>query len=253
MTDDEQAVSASGGTMRRLTEPPGTTPEVDLDALESLRREPEGLRPAGDPPYAAPGDVVHWHYGHGSDLLRVVRDDARGLVAWLPSGSQRRVPAPRDGLGARERSLAERARIARERDYDLEVRTWRGDGILRIVPTGAPWSVWLFWEDGAFEGWYVNLEMPHRRPPGGADHTHTRDLTLDLWLGADGDLWIKDEDELEAARLHGNKTNAQAASIRALADRARVELIEPRAWPLDPTWVVWRPPAGWEAPLRFED
>lgn len=100
MTDDEQAVSASGGTMRRLTEPPGTTPEVDLDALESLRREPEGLRPAGDPPYAAPGDVVHWHYGHGSDLLRVVRDDARGLVAWLPSGSQRRVPAPRVGPGS---------------------------------------------------------------------------------------------------------------------------------------------------------
>ncbi len=45
-------------------------------------------------------------------MLRVVRDDARGLVAWLPAGSTRLAAMPRDGRAIRDRSLEERAALA---------------------------------------------------------------------------------------------------------------------------------------------
>lgn len=96
----DEAVSDSGGTMRRLTGPP-TDAVPDLALLASLRRviQPGSLRPAGGAPYFTEGQTVTWHYGAWSDVLRVVRDDPRGLVAWLPPGSERLI-----------RDIAEQAR-----------------------------------------------------------------------------------------------------------------------------------------------
>ena len=87
---DEQAVTDSGGTMTRLTERPRAV-VPDLSLLEPLRSTPyDGPeRAAGDPPYWEPGQIITWHYGDWADVLRVVRDDPRGLVAWLPADSQR--------------------------------------------------------------------------------------------------------------------------------------------------------------------
>lgn len=242
----EEELSESGGTMRRLPDPVGPVTAPDLALLEPLRRGPADP-PADATPYAAPGEVVAWHWGNGLDLLRVVREDARGLVAWLPSGSERIIAVPRDGQALRSRSVAERARLAAAEEFDLTVRPWHGPGILRAAPAGRPWSIWWFWgDDGTLEGHYVNLELPHRRAPG---HTYSRDLTLDLWLGADGEVWLKDYDEVDAAVDAGLLTPAQAATIHAVADQARAELIEPRAWPLDEGWEGWRPPPAYDAPL----
>lgn len=250
MTD--QTVSESGGTMRRLVDLPGHA-VPDLELLAPMRRvEPDvPTWPAGGPPYLREGEVVHWCFGVSADLLRVVRDDERGLVAWLPSGSERLVAAARDGRGLRDRSVEERAALAAAGDWDRVVGTWRGPGLLRVAPTGVPWSVWFFTgDDGGFEGHYVNLELPHERPVDGAARTHTRDLTLDLWVDATG-TWLKDEDELDAGAAAGWCTPEQAAQIRAAGEQARRELVEPRAWPLDEGWEDWRPPAAWDEPLRF--
>ena len=50
----------------------------------SISAYDDPTRDAGEPPYLDQGSVVSWHYGLSVDLLRVVRDDERGLVAWLP-------------------------------------------------------------------------------------------------------------------------------------------------------------------------
>ena len=248
----DEAVSASGGTMRRLTgQPSDATP--DLAMLASLRRVLQRgvLRPAGGPPYFAEGQVVTWHFGAWTEVLRVVRDDQRGLVAWLPSGSERLTAVPRDGRGVRDRSLAERAALAAALEYDMVVRRWQGPGLLRIAPSGAPWSLWYFRDEaGAFEGHYVNLELPHERPVDGSARTHTRDLTLDLWV-ANGETWLKDADELEAGVEAGWCTAEQADVIRAIAEQARREQIDPCAWPLDEGWEGWRPPPEWDVPLEL--
>jgi predicted RNA-binding protein associated with RNAse of E/G family len=251
-TSRDEAVSDSGGTMRRLTEPASDV-VPDLGLLASLRRvaRDADLRPAGTEPYLEPGDVVTWHYGASADVLRVVRDDARGLVAWLPSGSERLAATARDGRGIRDRTLAERAALAVARDYDLRVVTWHGPGLLRIAPSARPWSIWYFrHDDGSFDGHYLNLELPHERPADGARRTHTRDLTLDLWVG-DGGTWLKDADELEAGVAAGWCSPEQAEVIHAVAEQARREQLDPRAWPLDEGWEDWQPPHGWDVPLTL--
>ncbi|WP_151084198.1 DUF402 domain-containing protein [Nocardioides cynanchi] len=245
----DRAVTDSGGTMVRLTEPPrAVTP--DLSLLEQLRTRAraEPVRAAGAPPYFATGDVVSWFYGDWVDVLRVVRDDERGLVAWLPRGSERIVAVAVDGQGLRDRPVEERPNVERV----LRAVTWRGPGVLRIAPAERPWSVWYFTDetDGSFEGHYVNLELPHERPVDGSPRVLSRDLVLDVWV-EDGETWLKDVDELEAGVTVGKFTATQGAVIRDVAELARAELIEPRAWPLDEGWETWRPPEGWDEPLTL--
>jgi hypothetical protein len=250
MTDAsrDEAVTESGGTMVRLTEPP-TDVVPDLSLLESEQRSAYDAptRPAGDPPYLEPGGLVTWHYGMSADVLRVVRDDERGLVAWLPSDSQQLASVPVSGGSLRDLPLAERFAVPRA----LVVRRWQGPGILRIAPTGVAWSIWYFADDdGRFEGHYVNLELIHRRPADGSPRVHSRDLVLDLWL-ENGETWLKDSDELDATVEAGRYTTEQTNVVRGIAEQARAELIVPGAWPLDEGWEGWRPPPEWDEPLTL--
>lgn len=218
--------------------------EVDLAALASLRQA-EGDGPwsaAGAAPFLAEGDVVQWRYGRRCDPMRVVRDDERGLVAWLAADTAILASAPDDGRALRDLPLAERftgKRVA-------TIGTWFGGGVVRIAPTGRPWSVWVFREDdGSLAGHYVNLELPHRRH---GDETNTRDLVLDLWIEPSGEAWLKDADELQAAVDVGRLTSVQGDEIRAMGEWARAELVEGRDWPLDEEWTRWQPPAHWTTP-----
>jgi hypothetical protein len=244
----EQRVSESGGTMTLLS---GSieSESVDLSVLEPMRVVPRGfgVRPSGVAPYFEPGQVLSWEYAGWVDMMRVVRDDERGLVAWLPSGSERRIMIGEDGGGLRDRPVAERSRVRLRPD----VRTWTGHGILRIAPTGRPWSIWYFTdEDGRFAGHYVNLELTHERPADGTPRVFSRDLILDLWMDAEG-IWLKDADELEAAVAAGRFTPEQGAAVEAIGRLARTDLLQPGAWPLDEDWESWCPPTQWDEPLSL--
>ncbi|MCL8025934.1 DUF402 domain-containing protein [Nocardioides bruguierae] len=255
--------SASGGSMVLLDGPAPATPAPPASVLASFHDPHPGHGGADDSLVAhgesrpwEPGTVIAWWYGQGCALLRVVADDADGLVAWMPTGSESLYRLPVDGTGLRDRGLVERFMVERR----AAVRPWQGRGVLRALPRGKPWSVWYFTDTDApdgFAGHYVNLEAPHLRPADGSARTHSRDLVLDLWLDGDG-LWLKDADELEATVPAGHFTAAQADAVRALGDQARRELLEPRAWPFsDPAWEAWRAaerlPAAWQEPLRFDD
>ena len=98
---------------------------------------------------------------------------------------------------------------------------WSEYDVLRVAPTGRPWTVWvLFAEDTKeFSGWYVNLEDPHVRD---ANTVYTRDHVLDLMVEPDRTATRKDEDELELAVAQGVHDAATAAAFEA-------ELAAPRA------------------------
>ena len=247
MTDPDPSadvqVSDSGGTMQRLSGVASPTP-VDLTLLASLRLA-EGDGPwtdAGHEPFLAPADVVQWRYGRSCDPMRVVRDDERGLVAWLAADTPTVGMAPADGVPLRDRPPLDRFLT----DRVPAVQRWRGGGVLRIAPTDRPWSVWVFTDDdGSFAGHYVNLELTHRRC---GDETNTRDLILDLWREPSGELWLKDADELEAAVGSGHYSASMADEVRAIAEWARADLVQAEAWPLDEEWTRWRPPTDWATP-----
>jgi hypothetical protein len=182
----------------------------------------------------------------------VIRDDDRGLVVWIPSGSERLGPAPADGRAPREVPLAQRFSVP----WTMRESTWRGPGVVRVAPAGKPWSVWFFRHaDGTPDGAYVNLELPHRRVDGAAAGVFTRDLVLDLWIDAEHpgseDVWLKDADELVAAVEQGRFTPEQAEAVRALADHAVRDFIARRTFPLDEGWDAWRPDAAMDEPVRL--
>ena len=229
--------------MQRLTGAAAPRP-VDLGLLEPERNVGAGpeWRDAGTAPFLATGDPLLWRYGRSIDPMRVVRDDERGLVAWLAEDTELLSWQPTDGRSVRDVPLADR--------YDVEraptLGPWRGGGVLRIAPTGRPWSVWVFREDdGTLAGHYLNLELTHRRRDG---ETASRDLTLDLWLEPSGELWLKDADELSAGVEAGRYSPAMAEEVRAIGEWARADLVEARDWPLDDEWTTWRPPADWTTP-----
>lgn len=198
-------------------------------------------------PRWAPGDEIVLRYGPpgrftGARPLRVVADREDYVAAWLPPGTTVMEPVVGpDAKRLREIPLEERFHVERR----PEPREWRGAGILKLIPRGDPWSIWLFWrETGAFWGWYVNLEQRHRWHAGGAD---TRDNVLDVMVHADRSWEWKDEDELVEAVRQGFRSEAEAEAIRADGRRA-VELVERWAAPFTDGWERWRPDPAWPLP-----
>ncbi|MGM7665796.1 DUF402 domain-containing protein [Microbacterium sp. A93] len=205
-----------------------------------------------DSPRFAPGEGILWRYGRYIETARVIRDDARGLVVWIPSGSARLESVPADGRRTRDVPLEERFSVP----WVTRESTWTGPGVVRVAPTGRPWSVWFFRQiDGTPAGAYVNLELPHRRVAGDPGGIVSRDLVLDLWIDAEHpgseDIWLKDADELVAAVEQGRFSAEQAEAVRSLADHAGQELVASGGWPLDEGWDVWAPDAAMDVPVAL--
>jgi predicted RNA-binding protein associated with RNAse of E/G family len=123
-------------------------------------------------------------------------------------------------------------------DWSLRESVWRNDA-LRITRFGDAHSLWLFWRDGVFTGWYVNLQDPLRPTSLGWD---TRDHTLDITVEPDGTWSWKDEDHLAAAVARGRFSEEEARAIRAEGERVIAE----RPWPTG--WEEWRPDPSWVRP-----
>lgn len=202
-----------------------------------------------------PGEHIYWHYRRHRwqpgdaeyiDRLTVVRDDDRGLVVWLAPGTEILKSVLPNGRHPRSAPLG----VAFSSGRASARGRWQGPGILRIAPSGAPWSVWLFWnDDWTFDGWYVNLEAPHRRD--GSD-LFSSDHVLDVWVDADGGVQMKDEDELEAAVEQGRYTAAEGQQIEEDA-RAAVRTLWAEGFPFDEPWPDWRPDPTWERPVLPDD
>jgi hypothetical protein len=189
------------------------------------------------------GDVILLRSGSdgrltGARPLTVADDEGDWTVAWLAGGTPIAEPTLPDGRPIRSAPIEERYASPR----GTMLRTWRGGGILKLIPRDGAYSIWLFWrESGAFHGWYVNLEERHRRWSGGID---TSDHTLDIWVDPDGAWRWKDEDELAVAARLGV---LDAASVRAEGERVL------EAWPFPTGWEDFRPDPAWPVPELPED
>ncbi|MEQ7006448.1 DUF402 domain-containing protein [Actinopolymorpha sp. B17G11] len=203
---------------------------------------PADLRPSGEPPYWEPGTVICWRYGRAVRPMRVVRDDAVGLVAWLAPRTPVLKSVLANGNDIRSVPIGP-ARFTTPRASKRDV--WHGTGILKIAPTGVPWSVWVFWDDeGGHREWYVNLEQIHVRDK---ENVYTRDHVLDLVVHPDRRVVRKDEDEFAAAVEVGRFDAEVAAQIEEAADEVERSVA---AWepPFCDGWERWRPDPDWPLP-----
>jgi hypothetical protein len=152
------------------------------------------------------------------------------VVTWIAPQTPIAYPSGLDGAG-RLRPLAE---------WSVEPRPWFGPGALDVTPLGRAHMIRHFWhDDGTFRGWYVNLQAPVRRVPGGLD---SMDHQLDLWVDADGSVSWKDEDHLAQAVEQGMLTAEDAAAVRAEGEHVVAE------WPFPTGWEKWRPDPAWPVP-----
>ncbi|MGP6176924.1 DUF402 domain-containing protein [Microbacterium sp. A196] len=226
--------------------------EKQAHAHEDPAFEEAVLSSDADAPRYVPGQSILWRYGRHIEAVRVIRDDERGLVIWIPPGSSRLEPGPADGRRHRDVPLDERFL----EPWVMREKTWTGQGVVRVAPTGKPWSVWFFRRaDGSPAGVYVNLELPHRRGTGETSSVFSNDLVLDIWIDAEHvgseDVWLKDADELEAVVRQGRFTAEQAEAVRVLADHAGHDFIVDGAWPLDEDWAHWTPDAEMDVPVAL--
>jgi hypothetical protein len=193
-----------------------------------------------------PGAAVLWRSVHDGVVrtavpVRVVRDDPRLIALYLAPGTHFRDWAGRRGW-------------PHCRADDCEQRVWHTTRRLTLYTPGDAHSVTLFWRaaDGAFSGWYIDLERPWTRTHLGFD---SLDQMLDIVIAPDLSSWkLKDEDELAWAQQIGALSPEEVAAVRAEAERA-VIYIERRGspycdgwerWTPDPAWTIPELPAGWQ-------
>ncbi len=193
-----------------------------------------------------PGEAVvlrYFNHGRPTGALptRAVSSEERPVL-WLAAGTTVKWPGVAGRL-VREVPLAERF----TQPLDAIDRPWTGDGVLILGRPGRAHSIWLFWENGRFAGWYVNLEDPWQPCRLGFD---TADHTLDIWVESDGSWRWKDEHELDVAVELGFFSSEQAAAFRAEGERVIEEWPFPTGWEnwrADPSWPVPQVPDEWQA------
>lgn len=176
------------------------------------------------------GDDVAYREVHGG---RVWRIGAARLIArengfdvlWHPD----RTPVLRPFAAGRE------LRIPGPIDWTLESRPSAGGGV-GFVREGARHSLWLVFENGVFDSWYVNFEREGRWNGRCYDFV---DEKLDFVVSPAGAVRWKDEDELALAAAAGHLDAGEV-----LAEAARV--LEAPPWPTG--WEDFRADLGWPAP-----
>lgn len=195
-----------------------------------------------------PGQVVTRRYLRGrwctwAQPMRVIGDDESGLLLWHPAGSDfaRLIDAGGNTL--------HEVTPDRMREPKLAVGTWQNYDILVLMPPEAAHSVWWFYQQGTFTGWYVNLEAPYIRRP---DSVDTNDHVLDLVVMPDRQWEWKDVEEFDERigdPFYFDRPTAEA--IRAEGERL-TKLIEAGDFPFDGTHTDFRPDPDWPA-LRLAD
>jgi hypothetical protein len=190
----------------------------------------------------SPGQQIMWRYGpYDVHPMTVVDDGPRHLVAWLPMGTPILTKVRLDGRHTR----ADRATM-----FTAETRqvagVWADHHVLRVYEPGAWWSTWVFFDGRtrAFEGWYCNIEEPHRRD---GTTTWTRDCLLDVWVEPDRSIERKDEDELVLAVEQGRYNQAEADAITAVADEIE-DVVRKWGSPFRDGWDAFQPDRSWPTP-----
>jgi hypothetical protein len=214
----------------------------------------------------APGRTVLYRNTHHGRVVnvrpcRVVSDDDRGLLLWLPRGSVMAIEVADDGRGIRQMPFREWAGLGRGGSgRRLVAGAWQGPGILKFLPPDVEHSVWFFFDDeGRFANWYVNLEEHAIRwDDGEVAGVDVIDQDLDVVAYPDHTWAWKDEEEFaERLALPDDYWVPDEAAVWAEGRRV-TKLIEAAEFPFDGTWTDFTAdpawpiprdlPAGWDRP-----
>jgi hypothetical protein len=195
-----------------------------------------------------PGQVITRRYLRGqwctwAQPMRVISDDETGLLLWHPAGSDFARLIDADGNTQHEIT------VDRMRDPKLTVHTWQDYDILVLMPPAAAHSVWWFFQQGMFTGWYVNLETPYTRRQ---DSVDTNDHVLAIVVTPQRQWEWKDVHEFDERIGHPHYFDNTAAEAIRTEGMRLIKLIDEEDFPCDGTHTDFRPNPDWPA-LRLDD
>jgi protein associated with RNAse G/E len=193
--------------------------------------------------------VLRRHFLRGHQLGRVwvgrvAADDEHGLWIWIAPGSPWLDVVTTDGRRLREVPFPEFGAA----DKTMAQFRWQG-ATLMLHEKDTANSTWLFFTNGTFTSWYVNLERPGTR----WDDTtlcgiDTVDYDLDILVQPDRTWSWKDEDEFQHHLSHpAHYWCDNEQQVRDEGERV-VKLIESSAFPFNGTRQDFQPPADWPLP-----
>jgi hypothetical protein len=181
----------------------------------------------------------------------VVRDEPEETVLLLLPGAECAFPEgywrwKRGG----DRSQGTRWQDAREDHIPLREFAWERNRILIFLEPEKYYSCFYFWDHEAdrFSGYYINFQLPYRRSHCGFD---TLDLDLDIVIDPLYDWKWKDLEDYHDGILEGGIREAWATGV----EQAQAEVfdrIQNRRYPLDGSWLRWRPDPTWSPPKMPE-
>jgi hypothetical protein len=201
----------------------------------------------------APGETVVRRNVHGGEVwtaipARLLANGPSGpVMAHWPGVTWQVIDSYAASIGdpdpdGRYRVLADLA-VGR---WELEELVWHRRSVVTVMLPDEWFSVsaWFAADGHRFLYWYVNFETPFRRSAVDFD---TKDLIIDLVVGADGEPRWKDEDEYAHARRVGFITDEQDRHLAGARDRA-LAMVEQWAGPFADGWDTWSPDPSWSNP-----
>jgi hypothetical protein len=198
-----------------------------------------------------PGDRCALRGVHNSRVLYaqsviVVRDSPSEVALLLLPGAQWMVPAAWNLGSHGNGATSERWSSIRRGNWKMEEHTWHTNRFLILLERGKYYATIYIWQHqpGTFSCYYINFQLPFRRSRCGFD---TLDLELDIVIDPAHDWRWKDLDDYQEAVSEGGIGREWRQGIEQ--DQAEVfERLEKRLYPLDGSWLGWRPDFGWTAP-----
>ncbi|NOH02537.1 MAG: DUF402 domain-containing protein [Chloroflexi bacterium] len=194
-----------------------------------------------------PGDVIAWRevfrgrVWHALSCFVVKDSPNETVIATLP-GAERMI----EEHYPKGKNNGKRRWDFKFNDWRLERLPWHSTRALQILEPGKFFSTVYFWDHASdeFLCYYINFQIPFRRDGHIID---TLDLDLDLVIKPDFSYEWKDLEDYRKAREAGLIQPGWIDKIETAKEEVLGRL-ERREYPLDASWLNWRPDSKWTAP-----
>ncbi len=183
--------------------------------------------------------------------VRVVKDTPEETVLLIWPGAE--CAAPRGYIQQGHNGKWNRWQETLSNTLHLEKYLWHTNRFLILLEPEKYFSTVYIWNASSdeFVCYYLNFQLPFRRTSLGFD---TLDLDLDIVVKASYEWQWKDVEEYQQAIRMGG-IQADWVKVIEHAQKEVFARIEKRAYPLDASWLNWRPdptlpepylPKNWE-------
>jgi len=182
-----------------------------------------------------------------SQSVIVVKDEQKETILLLLPGAQCAIP---EGYARwrvkKDFSHGTRWQEAKSNHIKLLESPWKTNRVLIFLEPEKFYSIFLFWdhESDQFGCYYINFQLPYRRSHCGFD---TLDLDLDIVIDPQYKWKWKDLDHYQAGIQEGGIQDEWVSGIEESKSEV-IERINNREYPLDGSWLKWRPEITWKPP-----